>query len=59
MKKGSMRMRGLEAELRKLEETDDAVRAAREALDDLPNQFARMDRHDDARRAVGKRVVKP
>jgi len=59
MKKSSRRMRGLEVELRTLEETDDAVKAAREALDDLPNQFARMDRHDDARRAVGRREVKP
>jgi len=49
----------LEAELRKLEQTDPAVKAAREALDDLPNQFARMDRHDEARRIVGKRKRQP
>lgn len=57
--KSGMRLHGLEAELRKLEQTDPAVKAAREALDDLPNQFARMKRHDDARRAAGKREVKP
>ena len=45
----------LEKELAKLEETDPEVKVAREALDDLPNQFARMDRHNEARKAVEKR----
>ena len=51
----NIRMPELAAELRRLEQTDDAVKAAREALDDLPNRFARIDRHEAARRAVGRR----
>lgn len=48
---------GLEAELRMLEQHDPKVRAAREALDNLPDQFARSERHLAARKAVGVRAM--
>ena len=50
----NIRMPELEAELHRLEQTDDAVKAAREALDDLPNRFARINRHEVTRRGVGR-----
>lgn len=54
-----MRLRGLEADLQQLEQDDPDVRKAREALDDLPAQFARMERHREARRVVGVRDAGP
>jgi hypothetical protein len=48
---------GLERELDELERKDPKVRAARKALDDLPAQLARHDRHIAARKAVGKRKI--
>lgn len=47
--------RGLEDELRELERNDPAVKKAREELDKLPEEFARMRRHEEARRIVGPR----
>lgn len=55
VRRQSARQYTLAADLRELECTDPAVKEARERLDDLPNQFARMDRRDAARKAVGKR----
>lgn len=46
---------GLQAELDELERTDPAVAEARRRCDELPEAFARMDRHEAARRQVGKR----
>jgi hypothetical protein len=46
---------GLERELDELEKQDPKVRAAREALDRLPDENARHERHLAARKAVGKR----
>lgn len=48
---------GLDAELDHLEASDPAVRAAKEKLNQLPDVFARHERHMAARRAVGKRAV--
>jgi hypothetical protein len=48
---------GLEAELRMLEQNDPAVKAARQRLNDLPDQFARAERHQAARKAVGVRAI--
>lgn len=48
---------GLERELDHLEKSDPAVRAAKEKLNQLPDVFARHERHMAARRAVGKRAV--
>lgn len=45
--------------LAELERTDPEVAAARQALDDLPEQFARYNRHMAARKQVGKREAKP
>lgn len=55
MKKGAWR--GLERELDDLEAEDPAVRAAKQALNRLPDTIARHERHMAARRAVGKRAV--
>jgi len=49
--------RGLDAELDDLEKSDPAVRAAKERLNQLPETFARYERHMAARRAVGVRAV--
>jgi hypothetical protein len=46
---------GLQAELDELERTDSAVKKARQSLNELPEVFARMDRHEAARRQVGVR----
>ena len=51
--KGSMR--GLQRELEELERTDPAVREARRSFDELPEKFARHERHMAARAAVGVR----
>lgn len=48
---------GLERELDHLEATDPAVRAAKNALNRVPDLIARRERHLAARRAVGKRAV--
>lgn len=48
---------GLEAELRMLEAHDPKVRAARAALDNLPESFDRHERHMAARRKVGIRAM--
>lgn len=45
----------LTQELEELERTDPAVAEARRRLDELPEQFARYDRHMAARAAVGVR----
>jgi hypothetical protein len=48
---------GLDRELTELERADPKVRAAREALDRVPDAQASHERHIAARRAVGKRAV--
>lgn len=45
----------LAEELAELERTDPEVAAARKALDELPEVFARYERHMAARKAVGVR----
>ncbi|MEN6544509.1 MAG: hypothetical protein ABFE07_00535 [Armatimonadia bacterium] len=45
--------------LDELERTDPEVAEARRLLDELPEEFARHERHMAARRAVGKRKVQP
>ena len=50
----SKRLR-LTEELEELERTDPAVAEARRRLDELPEQFARYERHLAARKVVGKR----
>lgn len=49
----------LSEELAELERTDPVVAEARRKLDELPEVFARYERHMAARKAVGKREGKP
>ena len=49
----------LSEELAELERTDPAVAEARRKLDELPEVFARYERHMAARKVVGKRKGKP
>ena len=50
-----MRFKPLSEELAELERTDPVVSEARRKLDELPEVFARYERHKTARKAVGKR----
>jgi len=55
MEVAGYRPAALSEALTELERTDPEVAAARQALDDLPEQFARYNRHMAARKQVGKR----